>query len=240
MPVVITNTFVAGTAMVAADVETNLDDVRTDWLNGDVEATDLGLQVIEAQHIYGRDFLGFPMDGAGGAFGDQWMRLSRRDNGEVIDQQHRVDLFVECLFGNYRTPIPGLGWTGWLKADSLVEVCMWAEAFEIHDAAGDGAAAGYVSVGQLECWLHNRTAGTYTEFAGGRIPLNTDPWLASVGGGTYPNTNRRVRSAAVFSMSGLASGIYDIFWAYNHTGAAATLRQLIVGHRAMTIEHHHD
>jgi hypothetical protein len=75
---------------------------------------------------------------------------------------------------------------------------------------------------------------------GGRIPLNTDPWLGSLAAGYSPNTNRRVRSAAVFSTTGLSSGIFDIFGAYNHTGAAATLRQLIVGHRAMTIEHHHD
>lgn len=221
--------FANGTVMAPADVQTNFSRVGTDWLNGDVDNTDLGASTVNHQHLYKRDFHGFPLDGSSGCFGDLFAHISPRDAQDMHEQHRRADLHAAILHASNRTPIPGLGWTGFLKKDALVEISMWAELFEFHHSA----APVQEQAGRLECWLHDKANASYTEFTPGRLRLATDPDHAS----GYLVTTRRLNGYGFYVIG--ASGIYDIFWAWNTTGAASSTRQLVAGHRGILVEHHH-
>ena len=235
MPVPAPIVFANGTAMVAADVEANLDDIRTDWLNGAIASTEVVDNNIQTQHLYGKDYIGFPLDGAYGRWGDQWTRESYRDTHEVYEQDHRTDMFDTTLHSNDRTPIPGLGWTGRLKASTYVEITMWCEAFEIHNNTAGG---GYLNnSGWVSCWIHDRAGGTYTEFTPSRLRLITDTELNT----GHAASARKLHSYAWFSSG---DGVFDIFWAYRRgplgaIPAGTNTRQIIFGHRGMIVEHHH-
>lgn len=213
-------TFTNGTAMVAADVQTELDKGFT-FVNGGVKNTDMASATLDSHHIMRPEVYGFPVN-AGMQQTSRLYHAQAQATGGNRDARlstNRVDIIVQALQGsNNAFPVHTMMRTIDVPTTSDIHIqagwsVMKYSVSAVHDPSGH-----FVLCSRI------RATGTVTTFLYSQRNIHSNNNYAR----TVYNTG------ATFGSAGGAN-TYDIWLEYRLGSAYADVRHIVVDHAAMSI-----
>lgn len=234
MPYVVTITPANGDLMDDKPVQNEVD-LAYEWLNGGVVAADVQANSLASLELFKPEFRGFPtndVQAVSQLVGSRAV-VAEASSGWASKRQ-RSDIFPQMENEDGWVKVPGMEWTGFIPQNSRLEVLATWEAVEIHDTSAGAVSPFPAAAGYFVVMYRERSAGvTEGEIAHTRRDLFA---LDNGNLALYPNF-----STYGFKNTGATPGtVWDIWLAYNVTGAHLAIHQVLIGSRSFDVEVLHD